>query len=445
MTLADLPDEWSILFSGMADDALTADQEQRLTDLLQSDQDFRREYVRYCQLLTLLRWQLRSGPKSQPPAALSDRVPSTRRWMIRNVWTLLVIVSSAAIILIGFLRLVQIQLRDDFPGRVVNVVGQVALTHAKEPQVWIGPQELAKGPHGLRSGDHVRTDRVSSATLFLSDSTEIQMRPDTELTLSAGRETTIKQNLGKVLGRVTAQRPGRALIFVTPVAEIRVIGTELEVLATAPRTELFVNEGRVKVTRTADLISAEVAGSQFVAVEKTGDLTVIDIPSSPDQWIEDFEHGVPDGWKGRVLLGSLPQNSRSAAGAIAVADGTQTTHEVSSPTVVNGLFAWHPDSVLHVTFRVQPPEWFHIYLYAQSYRQPRSLLTYCCVKPELWLTSPGQWRTADIPLSEFRLMSYGHDEPGLGRMPMRIAFTGQGSESGIAIDRVSVDRSRVAR
>ena len=445
MNPADLPDEWSVLFSGMADETLTADQEQRLTDLLRSDPQFRREYVRYCQLITLLTWQLRSESKSQSPAALPDRVPTARRWMTRNVWTLLAFVSSAAIILIGLLKFVPFPPNDDSPGTVATVVGQIALTQATEPPVWIGSQELAKGPHRLRNGDHVRTDRTSSATLLLSDLTEIQMRSDTELTLTAGRERTVKLGLGSVTAHVTPQRSGRALMFATPLAEIRVIGTELEIMATDTRTELFVNEGRVNVTRTVDSISAEVAASQFVSVENTGDLSVIDIPQSPDQWIEDFEHGVPAGWKGRALVGGLPENSHGAAVALPVLDGAQALHEVSSPTAVDGLFAWHSDSVLHVTFRVQPPGWFHIYLYARSYRQPRSLLTYCCVKPELWLTSPGQWRTAHIPLSEFRLVSYGRDESGLGRMPMRIAFTGQGSDSGIAIDRIWVDRSRVAR
>lgn len=445
MNPANLPDEWSVLLSGMADEMLAPDQEQRLADLLRSDQEFRREYVKYCQLLTALTWQLRSETKLTLPVVFSDRVPPTRRWITRYARSLLAIISSAAIILIGFMAFVQIRPRDEAVGTVTNVVGQIALTSSKGPQVWIGSQELAESPHRLQNGDHVQTDRVSSATLRLSDLTEIQMQPDTALSLTAVRGTTVRLKLGNLTAQVTPQRPGTALMFSTPLADIQVVGTELEILSSESRSELFVNEGRVDVTRTADSRTAEVSVSQYLSIENTGDLSVVDIPRLPDQWVEDFEHGLPDGWKGRYLTVGLQANSRGAVAVIPVPDGTQTIAQASSRAKSDGLFAWHPDSVLHLTFRVQPPEWFHIYLYARSFRQPRSQLTYCCVKPELWLTSPGQWRTADIPLSEFRLVTYGRDEPGLGRIPTRIAFTGPGSESGIEIDRVSVDRSRVAR
>jgi ferric-dicitrate binding protein FerR (iron transport regulator) len=60
------PEEWSILLNALADDELTSEQERRLIELMQADVEFRREYVRFCQLLTQLHWQHDIEPDALP-------------------------------------------------------------------------------------------------------------------------------------------------------------------------------------------------------------------------------------------------------------------------------------------------------------------------------------------------------------------------------------------
>jgi ferric-dicitrate binding protein FerR (iron transport regulator) len=443
MNPSELPDEWSALLNGMAEETLTAEQEQRLADLLRSDIEFRREYVRFCQLLTLLTWQSAAGPTAlkQPSPTSSIPASTTRSPRSWRTWATAAIAATVVMAVIGLTWLGLQEPGDDSLGTVADVVGQIGLTRGDDAQIWMGSEEHAQNPWQLRPGDRVQTDRTSSAALKLSDRTEIHMHPETQLVLTAGRGVTVRLSLGRVAARVTPQRPEQALTFVTSQAEVRVLGTELELLAAATRTEVAVAKGRVRVTRPSDGRSAEVAASQFLSVAESGDLMVVDVPQPPDGWSEDFEQGLPRGWTGQIVRDGLPENSHGAVGAVPVLHPEGMMREISSPIEDDGLFAWHADSVLHVSFRVQPPEWFHVYLFARPYRGRRPLLTYCCVKPDLWQTSPGQWRTVSIPFSEFHSVTYGQDEPTLGRIPTRLVFSGQGGPAGVVIDRVWVDRS----
>ena len=112
---------------------------------------------------------------------------------------------------------------------------------------------------------------------------------------------------------------------------------------------------------------------------------------------------------------------------------------VSSPFKGDGLFVWHPDSVLHLRYRVRPPEWLHIELSARTYGESPKTLNYSYVNPDLWRTTPGEWRTVDIPLSDFVVFSPVSDDAGLGRIPTQVSFSGNGP-TGVEIVHIWVDR-----
>src|SRR5262249_49786843 len=124
----------------------------------------------------------------------------------------------------------------------------------------------------LRANDWIRTDRTSRAKLILSDGTECDVKPGTQLTVSAKPDRTITLTKGSVTARVAPQPAGHPLTFVTPRAEIRVLGTVLEVLALDRQTEVAVSEGKVRVTRTSDRASAEVSAGQFTSVAESSRL-----------------------------------------------------------------------------------------------------------------------------------------------------------------------------
>lgn len=435
----DLPEEWSRLLNAMSDDLLEADDEQLLVRLLRNDIEFRREYVLHCQIVGQLIWHAAAAtnrkelwPQSTPTASL------TRPRRSRQPRMYIVLVTTMAVAVIGFwfgLR----PTRDDSLGSVADIVGRVSVAHGSRPPVLISGAQ-SQPPRKLRAGDRLHTDRFGSATILLADQTQIQVLPGSQLTLNTGQGITIRMPAGRVRASVASQKQGEALTFVTSQSEVRVLGTELELLATGTQTEVAVDEGKVRVTRLSEGRSVEVAASQFVVDAGSGVFKVIDVPLKQAEWSEDFERELPDGWTGRFVRDGLPENSRGAISATPVLHPNGMSRDAASPVVNDGLFEWRDDSVLHVTYRVQPPEWFHIYLFARPYSGPETSLTYVCVKPDLWQASPGQWRTVSIPLSEFHPLLSGREELALGRIPTRIAFSGQGGSTGVLIDRVWVDR-----
>ena len=457
MNPPELPPLWSELLNGWADETLTAEQERQLADLLRADSQFRQEYVRFCQLVTLLTWQSAAGSLarvSQLTTASKQPSPQpSRRFAIRFAgWAAVAASTLVVMVVSSFVWFGREPRQDEQLGTLTVAVGTVGITRGDGPPIWISSAERRESPWSLESGDRIQTERASSATLTLPDQTAIRLHPESKLGLNWGSELTgetglaVRLLMGRVEATVTPRRAERALKFVTSLTEVRVLGTELEVLADGDRTEVAVHEGRVRVTRLTDGSSADIGGSQFLSVTESGRLSAQDLPQAPDRWSVDFEQGLPTGWTGQLVRDGLPVNSHGAAGAVPVPHLNGLLREVGSPTEDNGLFRWHANSVLHITFRIRPPEWFHVYLFARPYDRPGSAVTYCSIRPDLWQTSAGQWRTIHIPLSEFDSIPQGQAvEPTLGRIPIRIVCSGQGGPKGIVIDRIWVDRQNASK
>lgn len=451
MSRSTLPPDWLDLLHGMADDVLTEDQTRQLAGLLRNDVEFRREYVCFCQLLTQLGWQFSPAsvgsrpevpalaealPATPTPRVRPVRNPLTRQIMAGNpVWIATAVLVICALVWLGWTSVAKHR-----PAQVVRVSGPVAIVRGQQAPLHIHSHDLERTPWHVQPGDRIQTGRGSSATLLLSDQTEIRIRPESEFVLDPASPGRLALSHGSLSARVTRQTGGRALTFVLPNSEVRVLGTELELLALPRRSEVAVLEGRVRVIRSTDQTAAEIIAAQHVSIPESGPLLVRDWPLPPDEWSEDFEHGLPAGWTGRAQRGALPSGSQ---GAVAAAPGQLIRDldlEISSPPGRSGLFAWHDDSVLHLTFRVQPPGWFHIYLLAGTYEQPDAAVPYCFVNPILWQSSAGQWRTVSIPLSEFRPLTAVQGEPTLGRIPVRLAICGKRDMADVLIDRIWVDR-----
>jgi len=431
------PEEWSILLNALADDELTSEQERRLIELMQADVEFRREYVRFCQLLTQLHWQHDIEPDALPASDnLMAPVRSSRSK--RHWWQASLALVLLLTVVVGWLNWNEPV--EEAPGQLVRVSGRVGLFRDKQPPLWIAPDELFSQSPPLKRGDRLQTGRNSAATLELADQTRIQIRPETEVVIRPAPDGGIGVPAGSISAKVTPQNTGQPLIFSLPNAEVMVLGTELELLSSPGQSEVAVLEGKVQVTRLADDSKRAVSAGQFLPVTESGPLSVVDWPRPADEWSVDFEHGLPAGWEGQRMTQGLPNQSRGGVRSIPDLQGQQTVQKLQSPLDPSGLFFWHDDSLLHLTFKIQPPGWFHIYLLARTYQESRPVLTYCYVDLSLWQTQPGEWRTVSIPLSEFRLQNYAQDNPVLGRIPLQISFRGESETDGFMIDRIWVTR-----
>ncbi|MFH1302724.1 MAG: FecR family protein, partial [Planctomycetota bacterium] len=292
----------------------------------------------------------------------------------------------------------------------------------------------------LQRGDRVQTGHGSSATLLLLDQTRIRIQPETEVVVHPRSTGGISVPSGSINAKVASQSSRNPLTFFLPNAEVQVLGTELELLSIPGQSEVAVLEGKVQVTRNSDGSRRSVSTGQFLPVTESEPLSVVDWPRPADEWNVDFEHGLPVGWEGQMERNTLPKNSRGGIRSVAVLQHQQLVQKIQSPLGQSGLFFWHEDSLLNLRFKIQPPGWFHIYLRARTYEDPRPVLTYCFVDLSLWQTQPGEWRTVRIPLSEFRLQTYPQANPALGRIPVQIFFSGESENDGFTIDRIWVTR-----
>lgn len=439
-------DESSILLNAWADELLSPEQWQRLVELLRTDAAFRREYVRMCQLASHLMW---ASSTSQPALTFSTVDPveplrerasvMTRRWRRPRI-----LVSSGGFMLLIALSVTWALLhlnRATSSSLLVAVQGTVSVVRGDQRSMSIRAADVAETSLPLETGDQIHTGPMGAAILMLSDGTRIQLGAETAMTLSAKPDSRLNISRGHVMAEVAPQPTDTPMIFVTPRASVRVLGTELQLMAVEERTEVAVTEGKVRVRRHSDGASAELSAGQFLPVDERGTLNIVDWPAPPSIWSEDFESGLPAGWTGRLVRDGLPPGSRGAVEGAVVPDAPGLRMMASSPVVEQGLFTWHPDSVVHVTFRVQPPSWFHICIFTRTYARAEPLIAWCRVDPDLWQVQPGEWRTVDIPLSEFRWT--GSVPPGskLGRIPLRLAFVGPGDLPGVVIDSLRVDRS----
>ncbi|WP_417379116.1 FecR domain-containing protein [Gimesia sp.] len=431
------PNEWSVLLNAMADDELTAEQERRFVTLLQADEEFRKEYVCFCQLLTQLRWQNDVEPEeTSPPERQVFPVRSAR--LLRGWWQTSLAVVMILMAVIGWQR--WNGSTQNASGQLVRVSGRVGIIRNKQPILWISPEEISSNPQPLHSGDRVQTGHGSSATLILSDQTRIRIRPETEIIVRPRSTGGISVPFGSISAKVTPQSSRHPLSFFLPNAEVQVLGTELELLSASGHSEISVLEGKVQVTRNSDRSKRSVSTGQFLPVMDSKPLSVVDWPRPPDEWSVDFEGGLPVGWEGKMVSHSLPRNSAGAIRSVSILQNQQVVQNIRTPLSPSGLFFWHEDSLLNLTFKIEPPGWFHIYLHARTYKDPQPVLTYCYVDLSLWQNQPGQWRTVSIPLSEFRLQTYTQDKPSLGRVPLQISFSGETENDGFMIDRIWVTR-----
>ena len=431
------PEERSFLLNAMADDILNAEQELRLIELLQTDADFRLEYVRFCQLLTQLRWQYESEPDERlaPDRRVSpvrSVSPTKRRRLTAFTVVMLLMVVVSWLNWNGS--------TEDPAGKLVSVSGRVEMIRNQQHPLWISPDQLNSHPRTLQQGDRLLTSRGSSATLQLADQTTIRIQPETEITVYPQSKDGISVPSGSIKAKVTPQSPRNPLTFMLPHAEVQVLGTELELLTLPGQSEVAVLEGKVQVTRNSDGARQLVSTGQFLPVTDSEPFSIVNWPRPADEWSIDFEHGLPAGWEGQRVRHALPKHSRGAIRSIPVQQDMQTVQKIQSPQVPSGLFFWHEDSQLQLRFKIQPPGWFHIYLHARTYQNPRPVLTYCYVDLRLWQTQPGAWRTVSIPLSEFRLQTYMKDNPELGCIPLQITFRGESETDGFMIDRIWVTR-----
>ena len=235
---------------------------------------------------------LRSALANSAIVALPATVPVASHWWRGGAW------AAAALVLIAIGGALW-----DWRSSAASPVAVIAsLTASGEPgRAHIGGKlyDLYEG-RPLYRGDH----------LVLSAGTSVDLRwkdESTVMTLSDGAAATIAPPGGReqfhlvqgsLFAEVAHQQPGRDFIIATYQAKITVIGTRFAVRSTADRTEVDVEQGRVRVATPAGDKLVEIgAGERAVRIDGQAPIVV---PTQTWEWKDRRPIGV------MMLSGATP-------------------------------------------------------------------------------------------------------------------------------------------
>ena len=162
-------------------------------------------------------------------------------------------------------------------------------------------------PLDLRTNETIEMSRaIDTAEIVYADGTKLELLGETRIRLSQtrGGSKQIAILAGLVQADVTPQPDGRPLRVVTQAATLEVLGTTLGVEVRDASTQLGVATGVVAMTRKADGQRVEVEAGRFATATESAiePLRSHPFPELPRKWAEDFESGLPAGWRTGELV-----------------------------------------------------------------------------------------------------------------------------------------------
>ncbi len=136
----------------------------------------------------------------------------------------------------------------------------------------IGQIEQPSGTQPLVSGQALETAAAGALVRF-ADGTKMDVAPNTllkEIAEDAGGKK-IALVKGTVTSDVVRQPTGKPLVFTTPHAVARVLGTILKLSVEAKYTRLDVREGKVQLKRASDNKAVDVAAGNYAVAADGGE------------------------------------------------------------------------------------------------------------------------------------------------------------------------------
>ena len=437
----------------LVDGTLKEADEQRLAEMLRTDASARRQYRQFMALHADLHWDYAAAAVSQLETNGRSHQGQQRKWKwnLRRTWAAaaMLLVMVTGVFLLTWQGRRGRDARGPAIGQIVPVAGEVQLADR-------GAARSITSEAELRSGGNIHVVGLASlALLRLDEGTEISLAGETHIECHRqDGQTTVVLHEGHLSANVTPQAAGRPLLIRTPGAEMQVLGTRLAVSADNEVSELGVRLGRVLLKRLTDGETVDIFSGQYAVVSQRAALEARPWPKTPETWSEDFDNGLPDGWRyGQWLRGGPAGNSRGvvlAARRFALNGSESELHRITLPKRwMEGLWRLEEDSVLHFTYKMRRPGWFHIMMGVRSDDLNASHIGNYELQSSSWKKGePDQWQTVSVPFSAFRKNVRGvpyadlpSASPQAGDVVYLLWFNTGDVDRGLMIDRIWVDRS----
>ena len=197
------------------------------------------------------------------------------------------------------------------------------------------------------------------------------------------------------------------------------------------------------------------SAGQYAVVSQRASLEARPWPNTTETWSEDFENGLPDGWRyGQWLRDGPAEDSRGvvrAARRFALDGSESQLHRITLPKRVDAraVATGRRIPCLHFTYKMSRPGWFHIMMGVRSDDLNPSHIGNYELQSSFWKKGePDQWQTVSVPFSAFRKNVRGvpyadlpSNSPRAGDVVYLLWFNTGDVDRGLMIDRIWVDRS----
>lgn len=328
---------------------------------------------------------------------------------------------------------------------VVGLVVRAASLDAAEGQIAVVGTEI-------HSGQVLRTIGPDSfAVLQFADDTVFAIAGNSELTCTFdGARKRVVVTEADLLAQVSRQPEQEPMVIETAVAESEVRGTRLLLLAGLEMTELTVQEGEVRMRRRSDGRTVDVRGGETLVASDTSDWVPHPLVPVSSVWEEDFDGGLPRGWRaGELVHESLPSGSLDAVRAVprygGQGDPGGPFRIATAREWARGLFRVEQGSHLNFTYKKTYRGGFHIRLNTHTDPlDPATVCTYEYRSQRLRGITRNQWRTVSIPLRHFGEIERNRariaigEPPDPGKLVIMVSFGSPGRDPGLVVDRIWV-------
>jgi len=156
------------------------------------------------------------------------------------------------------------------PTAVAVAVPEAQIEKVEGEVIRIGTPSLAvAAAQALPSGQGLEV-RKGLAVLKLADGTRVELRANTRLDrmVLSDEQKRFEVSRGSASSSVAKQSTKAPVMFLTPQAEMTVLGTRLSFEIANEATRLDVQEGRVKMMRLSDKSAVEVSAGRFAVAGK---------------------------------------------------------------------------------------------------------------------------------------------------------------------------------
>ncbi len=245
--------EMACLLGAMTEARLDEAGRRRLADLVGREPEARRLYMDYCQMHALLR--------SAHGVLTALEPPDHRRRAVRFAAAIAALASAAAVL---FVTLWVVRPTGGLQPAIASVQGDVHIVRD-------GQRIPADTGGRIRPGERILTGPNGSANLRVADGTTIRVDGSTEVSITQDEDSRqVQLKVGVMHCDVTKQPPGRPVVFLTPHAELTVLGTAFELLAAPVESRVRVIRGQVRWTaggRSVEAATSEVCTADMQGVQ----------------------------------------------------------------------------------------------------------------------------------------------------------------------------------